>query len=91
MELIPGTEPVEIGDFVFTAAPIPGIEDALHLGEVVNAELVSGSAHWSIQVRPAVEGHSRHHVQILRVGLNPTRRMAESIPAESTDQSGAVR
>jgi len=79
LELIAATEPVEPGDLVLTAATIPGIDEALYLGEVKTAHLAPGATHWSITVSPAVAVDEVRELQVVRVGLNPGR-VAEATP-----------
>jgi hypothetical protein len=64
---------------VLTAATIPGIDEALYLGEVQTANLAPGATHWSITVSPAVAVDEVRELQVVRVGLNPGR-VAEATP-----------
>lgn len=88
LELIPGTEPVEPGDYVFTAQPIPGIDEALYLGEVTAADLPPGSAHWTITVDPGLSFVEADRVQVVRLGLHPERtsRSAAAAAGSATDR-----
>jgi hypothetical protein len=86
LELIAATEPVEPGDLIVTAATIPGIDDALCLGEVQTATLPTGAAHWTIKVTPAVSVAECRQVQVVRVGLHPARK-----PIETPNAEGASR
>jgi cell shape-determining protein MreC len=81
LELIAATEPVEPGDLIVTAATIPGIDDALCLGEVQTATLSPGAAHWTIKVTPAVSVSECRQVQVVRVGLHPGRTPVETANA----------
>jgi rod shape-determining protein MreC len=78
LELVPATEPVEPGDLVMTAGDVPGLDDALSLGEVERAELHAGAVHWTITVKPAVATDEAGRVQVLRVGLHPGREPLET-------------
>jgi cell shape-determining protein MreC len=81
LELIAATEPVETGDLIVTAATIPGIDDALYLGEVQTAVLKPGASHWAITVTPAVSAFGCRQVQVVRVGLHPGRKPVETANA----------
>jgi hypothetical protein len=81
LELIAATEPVEPGDLIVTAATIPGIDDALCLGEVQTATLPPGAVHWTIKVTPAVSVSECRQVQVVRVGLHPGRTPVETANA----------
>lgn len=83
LELIAATEPVEAGDLVVTAATIPGIDEALYLGEVRTAELAPGAAHWSINVTPAVGISQGAKLQVVRVALHPGRQVEPQVEAAS--------
>lgn len=74
LELVATTEPVEVGDEVWTAGAIPGLEEALCLGRVTRAELVPTNAHWTIDVTPELPAANVRVVQVVRVGLNPHRQ-----------------
>jgi hypothetical protein len=81
LELIAATEPVEPGDLIMTAATIPGIDDALYLGEVLTATLAPGAPHWAITVTPATSVSECRQVQVVRVGLHPGRKPVETADA----------
>jgi hypothetical protein len=85
LDLIAATEPVEPGDLIVTAATIPGIDNALYLGEVQTAVLKPGASHWTISVKPAVSVSECRQVQVVRVGLHPGRKPVET--ANSTEGS----
>jgi cell shape-determining protein MreC len=87
LELIPGTEPVEVGDLVFTAETIPGVDSALYLGDVAAASLPSAGAHWTIDVTPGIASDAVDRVQIVRIGLHPDRLL----PTAETTTSNAVQ
>jgi hypothetical protein len=74
LELIPATQPVEVGDLIFTAGTVPGIDESLYVASVTRAELPTGSVHWEIEARPGVAAAEVDRVQIVRIGLNPARR-----------------
>jgi hypothetical protein len=73
LELVANTEPVEVGDEVWTADAIPGLDAAFYLGRVTRAELVPTEAHWSVDVEPDVRADAVESLQIVRVGLNRAR------------------
>jgi rod shape-determining protein MreC len=73
LELVANTEPVEVGDEVWTASTIPGLDETFYLGHVTRAELIPTEAHWSVDVEPDVRADAVERVQIVRVGLNRAR------------------
>ncbi len=91
LDLIPATEPVEVGDLVVTATTIPGIDEALYLGEVRRAELVPGAAHWAITVAPAVAIHEARQLEVVRVGLHPGRQPAAPTDGDTAHTASASR
>lgn len=79
LEQLPATEPVSIGDHVYTdseiTSPVP-----LYCGLVVEAELRPNDTFWTIKVLPAAQQYPRQLV-ILQPQINPIRMASESEPA----------
>ncbi|MCC7086001.1 MAG: rod shape-determining protein MreC [Pirellulales bacterium] len=73
LEQVETTEPVTVGDLVFTADD--GVLDSpLLYGRVTKLERKPGAAHWEIWVEPAVTSSAAPaRVAILQFELNPTR------------------
>jgi cell shape-determining protein MreC len=73
IELVENTEPVAVGDLVFTiddgVLPSP-----LLYGKVVQLDRKPGDAHWQIWVEPAIKTTSPPaRVSVLKMELNPAR------------------
>lgn len=73
LDLLPATEPVSVGDPVYT-----GIADSTHpvpmyYGTVVRAELPPGALQWSIWVKPAADLEQLRTLHVLRTQINPER------------------
>ena len=73
IRLIEVTEPVSVGDPVYTAAGKGLLPAPLLYGSVVRLERPVGAAHWEIWMQPAVEPDQPEHVAVLRAELNPLR------------------
>lgn len=73
IELVEATQPVIVGDLVFTADD--GVLDSPMLyGRIVKLEHKSGAAHWEIWMEPAVAAAAPpSRVAVLRMELNPAR------------------
>jgi len=75
LELLPGTEPVSVGDRVYTQEALAGESVILLIGQVTRAELRDGQEHWEIDVAPAAT-EATGTVQVLTVELRPPRPSA---------------
>jgi cell shape-determining protein MreC len=73
LELVAATDPVSVGDYVYTVPQRTGVPEPLCYGRIVQADLVEGAAHWTITVAPAIGDESLQAVQVLREVMNPTR------------------
>ncbi|MSR57990.1 MAG: rod shape-determining protein MreC [Planctomycetaceae bacterium] len=71
------SEPVNVGDEVYTGGADGVLPYAMYYGKVVRAELEPGAADWSIDVQPAATLDEFGQVQILRLTLNPGRILAD--------------
>ena len=67
------TEPVAVGDAVYTAAGKGILSRPLRYGHVVRVERPAGSPHWDIWMQPAIDAAAPEHVAVLRAVLNPLR------------------
>ena len=74
LKWIASTEPVNVGDEVYTDAQASSLPQPMYYGKVVRAE--AGLTHWEIWVEPATTGHDVQTVQVLRRRLNPLRVVA---------------
>ncbi len=73
IRLVPATEPVSVGELVYTAAD-QGIQvEPLLYGRVVRVERSVGAAHWEIWMEPAAGAIAPQRVAVLRTELNPLR------------------
>ncbi|REJ96915.1 MAG: hypothetical protein DWQ29_00565 [Planctomycetota bacterium] len=73
LELIPVTEPVSVGDDVYTATGVGQDRQRLHYGRIIAADYESTSGYWSITLESHHKLESLASVEILREILNPTR------------------
>jgi cell shape-determining protein MreC len=72
VRLVEATEPVSVGDLVYTAADQGVLPEPLLYGRVVRAERPAGAAHWELWMEPAAAG-SPPRVAVLRTEFNPAR------------------
>ena len=79
IRLVQVTEPVSVGDPVYTVAYQGVLPDPLLYGHVVRLERPVGAAHWEIWMQPAVAGQEPARVAVLRMELN-SMRVAERRP-----------
>ncbi len=77
LKLISSTEPVRVGQEVYSGGRDATFTVAMYYGTVVNAELKPGATHWEIRVKPAVVGHQIQTVQVLRKAMNPLRVLGQ--------------
>lgn len=77
LKLVPATEPVSIGDEVYSAPRDATLPFPLYYGKVVRAEIKPGAPHWEIDVDPAANRIEPQTVQILTRQLNPLRQQAQ--------------
>ncbi|MFH1918715.1 MAG: rod shape-determining protein MreC [Planctomycetota bacterium] len=73
IRLVEVTEPVSVGDPVYSTAGKGFLPEPLLSGWVVALERPVGAAHWDIRVEPAVDPDKTDHVAVLRIELNPSR------------------
>jgi len=73
LDLIPATEPVTVGDSVYTDVAATGLEQPMYFGHIVRAELPTGATHWSITVEPALNDETLQRVAVLQELPNPAR------------------
>jgi len=78
IRLVEVTEPVSIGDAVYTAAGKGAMSGALLYGRIVRLKRPIGAAHWEIWMQPAVTDEPEQ-VAVLKTELNPLR-VAEKEP-----------
>lgn len=65
LTLIPATEPVNVGDDVYTLSDGGVFPFPMYYGKVTRAELPPGASHWKILVQPAAASERPRTVQIL--------------------------
>lgn len=73
VRLIEVTEPVAVGDLVYTAGAQGLLPQPLLYGRVVRVQRPVGAAHWDIWMEPAVAPGRPEQVAVLRTELNPVR------------------
>ena len=69
---IPDTQPVAVGDEVFTGGQSSLLPDPMYYGRIIKADLLSGSA-WDIIVKPPLDMRTMTEVVVLRATVNPIR------------------
>lgn len=69
------TEPVEVGDEVYTGDHDGSQPYPMYYGRVVKAELKPGDQEWTILVKPAIQEIETETVTVLRTRLNATRTL----------------
>jgi hypothetical protein len=67
------TEPVNVGDHVYTAAVDGILPLPMYYGQVARAELKPGATEWDVWVRPAPVPDRLTTVHVLRTVTNPAR------------------
>lgn len=67
------TDPVNVGDEVYTGGTDGVLPLPMYYGKVVHAELEPGAREWTIQIEPAAANVKLHTVQVLRTAINPAR------------------
>ncbi len=70
---IPSTEPVSVGDEVYTSLRLTGLPVPMYYGKVVKATLPEGTPHWQILVEPAETIEETRVVHVLRSVFNGAR------------------
>ncbi len=70
------TDPVNVGDEVFTGGADGLLPAPMYYGKVVRAELEPGAQDWSVWVKPAAATIRLEAVLILRRTINPERILA---------------
>ncbi|MBS0260394.1 MAG: rod shape-determining protein MreC [Planctomycetes bacterium] len=70
------TDPVNVGDEVFTGGTDGLLPYPMYYGQVVRAELEPGAQDWSVWVKPAAKLEQLEAVLILKRALNPARILA---------------
>lgn len=71
IRLVDVTEPVAVGDSVWTASGKGLLPEPLLYGRVVRLERPVGAAHWEIWMQPAVTPGEVEEVVVLQAELNP--------------------
>lgn len=77
LKMISASEPVAVGDDVYTVSDGGVFPFPMYYGKVTRAELSAGASHWTIRVEPAAGTARPRTVQVLRRRLNPERMAAD--------------
>lgn len=81
LRFVDSTEPVTVGDAVFTAETEDELPWPMFYGRVIRAELPPGAAWWEIDVEPASRSLQPASVQVLTTVFRPTRQATgEAVP-----------
>ena len=73
---IPDTQPVAVGDEVFTGGQSTILRNPMYYGRIIKADLLPGSA-WDIVVKPPLDVHAMTEVVVLRATVNPIRILGQ--------------
>jgi rod shape-determining protein MreC len=73
LEHVAATEPVSVGDFVYTVRRRHSLPEPVCYGRVIAAEISDGAGHWSITVQPGGGREPLETVLVLRELPNPER------------------
>lgn len=73
LKYVPGTEPVAVGDVVYTPVGHSSLPVPMHYGTVIEATLTDRAQDWTIVVAPAERLQQARRVQVLRAVLNEVR------------------
>lgn len=73
IRLVEVTEPVAVGDPVYSTAGKGFLPEPLLYGEIARVERPVGAAHWEIWLKPAAGSQPVDRVAVLRIEFNPVR------------------
>lgn len=73
IRLVDITQPVVVGDRVYSAVAVDELAPKLLYGVVEQVEREPGAPHWDIRVRPALTNETPTRVTVLTSELNPVR------------------
>ena len=76
LDNVPATQPVSVGDEVYSLPADETISQPVYYGKVARAELEDGDASWRILVEPAALDSDLRTVRVLRRRINPQRLLA---------------
>ncbi len=77
LKYVPGTEPVAVGDVVYTPVGHSNLPVPMHYGTVIKATLTNQAQDWTIVIAPAETVDGTRKVQVLRSVLNTARTSTE--------------
>jgi cell shape-determining protein MreC len=72
------TEPVEVGDLVYTAAEVGLLAQPALVGQLVRVERPVGSGYWELWMEPAVGHYPPQRLSVLTAEVNTARTAAWS-------------
>lgn len=91
LEHVAATEPVSIGDFVYTVRRQHSLPEPVCYGRVVAAEVSETAGHWSITVEPTGDAEPLDSVLVLRELPNPERfSPTEDVETPRLQANGSV-
>lgn len=82
LNFIAATDPVAVGDEVYTAVAGTPLPVPMYYGRVTSAQLATGAPYWDVVVKPVETMNTARSVQVLRVVLNPVRTSSLEPPKE---------
>lgn len=77
LKFVPTTQPVSVGDDIYTADSSESLPSPVYIGKIVEASHQSDEQFWSIKVQPAMKDKHPETVQVVRTILNPKRLAAK--------------
>ncbi len=80
---VDGTEPVSVGDLVFTPVHGVALSAPLYYGIITDAELEAGASEWSITVAPRFTGDPPGKVLVLELRAAPQRTQEQLAEQEA--------
>ncbi len=88
LDMIAATEPVAVGDGVYTISDGGVFPYPMYYGKVRRASLISGASHWNIDVEPVIGTARPRTVLVLRRRLNP-KQAPPPTPLQQPQRAGA--
>lgn len=76
LDFVAATEPVAVGDAVYTDEQVAGSRVRMRIGAIIRAELKPGEPHWELAVQPELTSVPPT-LEVLKVDLNPARWAVE--------------
>jgi cell shape-determining protein MreC len=85
LELIAATQPVAVGDSLYTDEHVAGESLRLYIGRISRAELNPGDPHWTIEVAPGMDTVPAE-VEVITWEINPQRVLGSTQSPKADDR-----